>query len=116
MPSVFWCVTSKPNPPNSHRFPFLSVQDMAKSLPPGVFAFEVAKGGCGIGLPDVQEDTRAVPYELSVGAALPGNIQAQSLCWQSTITLETIPVTTAVALNMVQPCTWLVGSRNKFTL
>src|SRR5438552_9891736 len=111
MLSVFWCVTSKPNPPNSHRFPFLSVQAIAKSLPPGVFEFEVAKGGCGIGLPDVQDDTVAVPYELSAGAVDPGNIQAQSLCWQSTITLETIPVTTAVALNTLQLCTWLVGGR-----
>src|SRR5579859_1525146 len=116
MPSVFWCVTSKPNPPNSHRLPFLSVQVMAKSLPPGVFEFEVAKGGCGMGLPDFQEFSTAVPYVLIVGAALPGNIQAQSLCWQSTITLETIPLTTAVALNTVQPCVWLVGGRNKFTL
>src|SRR5215813_6323758 len=49
------------------------------------------------------------------GAAGPGNIQAQSLCWQSTITLETMPVTTAVALKMLQVCGWLEGGRNKST-
>ena len=90
---------------------------MAKSLPPGVFEFEAAKGGCGMGLPTFQESSLAVPYELSAGAVDPGNIQAQSLCWQSTITLETIPVTTAVALNTLQPIPgWLVGDKNTSTL
>src|ERR1700731_1125531 len=116
MPSVLVWVASKPKPPNNQRFPFLSVQAMAKSLPPGVFVLEVANGGDAMGVPTVQLDSEAVPYVLIWGGVDPGNIQAQSLCWQSTSTLETIPLTTDVALNTVQPCPWLVGGKNKFTL
>src|SRR5215471_20072563 len=61
MPLLFWCVTSKPAPPNNQRFPFLSVQVMAESLPPGVLSFSEAKGGGGIGVLGVQVGSLAPP-------------------------------------------------------
>src|SRR6267142_1368244 len=61
MPFVLAWVTSKPKPPNSQRLPDLSVQAMAKSLPPGVFALGDTNGGDAMGVPAVQVGAKAVP-------------------------------------------------------
>src|SRR5579862_8881633 len=54
-------VTSKPKPPNSQLLPFLSVQAMAKSRPPGVFVFGDTNGGDKMGVPADQVGSEAAP-------------------------------------------------------